>query len=293
MTRLLFSEHFKKSRFDTRLEWLNPPELWAIEPGQPALVVSPNPNTDFWQETHYGFRADNGHFLFARVDGDFVITTKIRYRPLHQYDQAGLMIRISPTSWIKASVEYEPEGPSRLGAVVTNNGYSDWSTQPFPRRRREFWLRIRREDTDYIVETSEDGSHWVQIRLARLLDDKAGSTVSCGLYACSPTSGGFVAEFDFLAVERGRLPATESRYPQSAPPAPPPAKGKKSAKVDDDELLTTTEVADMLLIRPSILAKQAREGMIPGAKQVEGRWMIPKSSIDLITGRKSGRRAPR
>lgn len=289
MIQLLFNEQFKKTRFDSRLQWFNPPTLWAVEAKQSTLVVSPDPHTDFWQQTHYGFRADNGHFLYARVEGDFILTTRVRYRPLHQYDQAGLMVRISPTCWLKASVEYEPEGPARLGAVVTNNGYSDWSTQPFPRRRRDYWLRIRREGCDYIVETSEDGSFWFQIRLARLLEDKPGAEVSCGLYACSPSGGGFVTEFDFLSVELGRL---ENRVQKAAPP-PPDIRRHTDAQGHPDEMLSTTQVADMLLVRPSILAKQARDGLIPGAKQVDGRWLIPRSSLDQITGRKSGRRVPR
>lgn len=39
---------------------------------------------------------------------------------------------ISENCWLKTSLEYIPEGPSHLGAVVTNNGYSDWSTQDYP-----------------------------------------------------------------------------------------------------------------------------------------------------------------
>ncbi len=289
MSRLLFSEHFDKPRFDSRLQWLNPPSLWTVDRDLSALVIAPDAETDFWQKTHYDFSADSGHFLFARLTGDFVVTTKIRYRPVHQYDQAGIMVRISPDCWLKASIEYELEGPARLGAVVTNNGWSDWSTQPFPRRRREYWLRVRREGTDYIAEYSEDGSFWQQIRMARLLEDKAKGAVDCGLYACSPTGGGLVAEFEFLTFEQGRVEEKESLpLSQFTPAAKQRTSGGRPA-----DLLSTSEVAEMLLVRPSILAKQAREGLIPGAEQRDGRWFIPRSSLDLISGRKSGRRAPR
>jgi regulation of enolase protein 1 (concanavalin A-like superfamily) len=82
-------------------------------------------NIDFWQRTHYGFEADNGQILFAPVAGDFVLATQVRFHPVHQYDQAGLMVRVSPSGWLKTSAEYEPIGPSRLAAVVTNDTSSD------------------------------------------------------------------------------------------------------------------------------------------------------------------------
>ncbi len=133
------------------------------------------------------------------------MTTHVRFRPVHQYDQAGLMVRLSPACWLKTSVEYEPGAPSRLGAVVTNAGYSDWSTQEFPGDRGETWLRIRREGTDYIVDASDDGDRWQQIRMAHLHDDRPAATVACGLYACSPKAAGFVAEFTSLRIEPRRV----------------------------------------------------------------------------------------
>ena len=158
--------------------------------------------TDFWQQTHYGFRADNGHFLSIEVAGDFSITTKVRFHPVHQYDQAGLMIRVGPMCWIKASVEHEPQGPARLGAVVTNHGFSDWSVQDFPRETREVCLRIRKEDLDFIIEfASNENAGWNQMRIAQL-NIESVAPPSCGLYACSPKGSGFRAEFEFMQIAR-------------------------------------------------------------------------------------------
>ncbi len=115
------------------------------------------------------------------------------------------MVRISSSCWLKASVEHELDGPCRLGAVVTNNGYSDWSTQDSPRDRPDIWLRVRREFNDYFVETSREGRLWSQLRLARLLEDPGGVPVSCGLYACSPKAPGFLVQFTFLDIALGRI----------------------------------------------------------------------------------------
>jgi uncharacterized protein len=127
MNELLLHEESRTPALDARLGWFNPPKSWRLDARGPSLVVESDGQTDFWQQTHYGFSADNGRFLGAELRGDFVLSTKVRLYPAHQYDQAGLMVRGDGSCWIKASVEQELEGHPQLGAVVTNHGYSDWS----------------------------------------------------------------------------------------------------------------------------------------------------------------------
>ena len=71
----------------------------------------------------------------------------------------------------KTSLEYIPEGPSHLGAVVTNNGYSDWSTQDYPTEALSTTsFRIIRKRGDYTIYVKK--SHqWEQIRIAHLMED--------------------------------------------------------------------------------------------------------------------------
>jgi regulation of enolase protein 1 (concanavalin A-like superfamily) len=205
MTETWLNETFDNPVLDSRLQWFNPPQKWSVNLATSVLAVEPEAKTDYWQKTHYGFEADNGHFLFAELSGDLILTTQVRFRPVHQYDQAGLMVRISPQCWLKTSVEYEPDGPARLGVVVTNSGYSDWSTQNF--NGHGVSLRVRREGSDYTVEYAEvmgqtGEPEWTQIRIAHLHDDQGG-LVQAGLYACSPLGAGYVAEFDFMRIEKG------------------------------------------------------------------------------------------
>ena len=205
MGNLLIDESFDKPTLDAQLEWFNPPPAWRIE--RAHLVVQPGAKTDYWQKTHYGFVADSGHFLFARVGGDFVMTTQVRFYPANQYDQAGLMVRISPQCWLKTSVESEPDEADKLGAVVTNGGYSDWSVQDF--HDDQLTLRVRREGSDYMVEYLSAGTpadpHWTLMRVAHLYDDDGEMPVRCGLYACSPLGEGYSAEFAYLKIEQGRI----------------------------------------------------------------------------------------
>lgn len=178
--------------------WLSPPPVWSVEAGGAKLRLQTAAQTDFWQRTHYGFRADNGHFLHCPVEGGFALTARVSYQPLHQYDQAGLMVRFSEDCWLKTSVECEPEGEARLGAVVTNHGYSDWSTQPFAAGPASLWLRIEREGGDFRVDWSRDGESWTQLRLAHL--HGASPVALAGVYACSPKAAGFSAVFDAVTL---------------------------------------------------------------------------------------------
>jgi uncharacterized protein len=200
MAREDIEEEFDGERPDSRLQWWNPPLLAKLRDSR--LVVATRGGTDFWQRTHYGFRRDDGHCLLCEWrGGDFVLSTTVRWRPVHQYDQAGLIVRFSADCWLKTSVEFEPERPNRLGVVVTNAGWSDWSTQDLPHSVDVIQLRVRRRDRTYLVEAAphSDVSCWSQIRLARL-DEDDGGPVQCGLYACSPTDEGFIAEFEYVRV---------------------------------------------------------------------------------------------
>jgi uncharacterized protein len=191
-------EDFDSATLDPSLAWYCEPERWSIRDS--SLVIKPAAKTDYWQRTHYGFAADNGPFLFAIMEGDFTLSTRVRFDPAHQYDQAGLMVRVSPECWLKTSCEYEPHEDSRLGAVVTNFAYSDWSTQNVLNDTQEIELRVRRTGDDYLVEYRA-GDTWVQIRLAHLHQSN-GRPVQAGLYACSPIDAGYRAAFAYLKIEQ-------------------------------------------------------------------------------------------
>lgn len=191
-------ETFAGETPDPRLAWHCPPPSWDL--GTDGLRLSTSAGTDFWQGTHYGFRVDNGHALLAAIEGDFVMTTRVRIAPEHQYDQAGLMVRLDAECWLKTSVEHEPGEPSRLGAVITNHGWSDWSTQDLdPARARDMAFRVTRSGADYLVEAALAGGAWSQIRLGRLQADRGGP-VRAGIYACSPKAAGLEARFARLTI---------------------------------------------------------------------------------------------
>ena len=196
-------ERFDQPRLDPRLQWMHEPPRWSLDAPTHCLRLHTLAGTDFWRRTHYGFDADNGHLLACPVQADagMTLTAHVRWQPRHQYDQAGLMVRVSADCWIKTSVEHEPDGLSRLGVVVTNHGYSDWSTQDLPQDPRGGWFRIVRASGDYTVLFSLDGRTWTQLRIARLHPAPTDVVSLCGVYACSPKGGDFVAEFSEFQIE--------------------------------------------------------------------------------------------
>lgn len=194
-----FRETFSGPSLTPEIRWRNPPPNYDLTAS--GLKVATAAHTDFWQRTHYGFQADNGHHLCLPLAGDFTASTKVVSTPKHQYDQAGLLVWLSPECWLKTAVEFEPGQLSRLGAVVTNHGWSDWSTQDLAPDYGVAWFRIVRTRSDYEVYAASGDPEWdlpaawTQIRIAHL-DEPAGP-----IYACSPKDSGFEATFAWLDIE--------------------------------------------------------------------------------------------
>ena len=189
-------ETFQREQFNEKLYWHHEPTNWHLKDEQ--LRISPDANTDFWQKTHYGFQADNGHFLYSKVKEDFLMETHVQCEFRHQYDQAGLMVRLSDQCWIKTSVEFEPDESNKLGVVVTNHGYSDWSTQDVEDSFTDFKLRVIRKGSSYKVQYYHSNSNeWVQLRMFHLFDE---SIVIAGIYCCSPKKAPFTAKFNYLKI---------------------------------------------------------------------------------------------
>lgn len=197
---IILDEQFNQGQMNGQLKWLNEPANWTVDTTKAKLVIKTDQETDYWQKTHYGFQRDDGHFLYLETDKNFRMTTKMTAIPQTQYDQAGLMVRYSEDYWVKASLEYIADGPSKLGAVVTNNGYSDWSTQLVDTDKIELYYRLSKIGQVIYVDFSWDGNDWHQIRLAHLaVSDK--EPIMAGLYACSPQGKDQEVHVDFLKIE--------------------------------------------------------------------------------------------
>ena len=199
MSTIRLFEQFKSPILPRPFVWLNPPARFGVGHG---LEIWTDNASDFWQRTHYGFQPDSGHACMIDLTGDFAITTHVTFTPRHQYDQAGLLVRGDADNWIKAGLEYEDRTLSRLGAVVTNLGYSDWSTQDFSSEQTEMWHRISRRGADFLIESSTDGKGWMQLRITHM--HQFDAAIQAGVYACSPRGRDFYCKFVSVTVEENQ-----------------------------------------------------------------------------------------
>ena len=176
--------------------WLNKPEEYYFEN---ALIIQTEPETDFWQRTHYGFKRDDGHALLTELKDDFSFTAKFKFEAENKYDQCGIMLRLDSENWIKISTEYENEEISRLGSVVTNQGYSDWSSEDISSEITAVWYRVSKRKNDFLVENSFDGREWSQMRITHLHQDF--KEIQVGVYACSPLQSSFKAKIEEIIID--------------------------------------------------------------------------------------------
>ena len=193
-------------------KWLNQPKLFEIT-GQ-SVKITTEPNTDLWQRSYYGFRHDNAHALLFESEINFSFTTKASFGYRARFEQCGLIIYLDIDNWFKASIEYENENISRLGSVVTNNGYSDWATTDIP-TTTAMWYRLSRRGPDFLIESSPNGMDFKQMRIFHLHCLGKTSTemgrvnppapaerpIQFGLYACSPSSSSFEARFNNFKLD--------------------------------------------------------------------------------------------
>ena len=87
----------------SNFRWLHAPKAWSRDEG--GLSVHTDPDTDFWRITHYGFVRDTGHVYGRDIAGNFRLRATFVAKYTHQYDQAGIMLRLDERNWIKTGVE--------------------------------------------------------------------------------------------------------------------------------------------------------------------------------------------
>lgn len=180
-----------------KYHWLNPPKHSVMEKNQ--LIIETEPGTDLWQRTYCGFQISNAPAFLQEVSGDFSFVVKTEFEESSfQYDQCGLLLYIDSENWVKVSVEYENESISRLGSVVTNLGYSDWSTTDIPAVISEMWYMLSRRGQDFYIENSPDGKNYFQMRMFHL--HKTSEKLQIGVYACSPLESSFNAVFSLFGI---------------------------------------------------------------------------------------------
>ncbi len=170
--------------------WTREPIASSVD-ADGALVVEAAEGSDWWRDTAYGFRHENGHGLLRPWQpGTAVEVSFVLDGFTGQFDQAGLLVRVDDEHWIKAGVELS-DGHPQLGAVVTV-GASDWSTG-----RVNHWtgrvvtVRASRLADAVVIRAWVDADDPHLVRVARFPHEHA----SIGPMLCAPTRAGLRVRF--------------------------------------------------------------------------------------------------
>jgi len=174
--------------------WHNEPPAWKDEDG--VLSVRTARETDFWNNTFYRFRHDNGHFRAEPVEGDFSAELTFTAGYAELYDQAGLMLRVDDDNWLKTGVEFT-DGFMHFSVVVTRDDQSDWSVMRLDGpSSQEVTLRLTRHEESLRVQV-QVGGEWRLVRLAYL---RMPARVELGPMCCSPVGEGLEVTFTRYVV---------------------------------------------------------------------------------------------
>jgi uncharacterized protein len=177
------------------MRWRNEPPAWREDGATLRLTTAPD--TDFWRTTHYGFVRDTGHFHHERVDGDFTARVRIEGAYRDQYDQAGLMVRLDETTWLKCGIEFV-DGRQWASAVITRE-LSDWSVVPLDPTPPALWIEVKRTAEAVQVSYGEREPDRL-LRLGALTKQPA---LDVGVMAASPDGGGFDVALHDFSVRQG------------------------------------------------------------------------------------------
>jgi regulation of enolase protein 1 (concanavalin A-like superfamily) len=147
--------------------------------------------------------------LLASVPAETEATLRVAFtlQPVNQFDQAGAMVWVDEQTWVKAGIEW-CDGEPKISCVVTNDGFSDWSTQLYPGfdggKTVSLRLRLHKvhpgpgQGPALVVEVADVATpdKWAMIRIASLRSgDKPWEM---GLMTFAPMAAGCHTRFTEL-----------------------------------------------------------------------------------------------
>ena len=173
-----------------RNTWTHAP-LSASQDGH-DLCVTAVEGSDAWRTTTYGFVHDSEHALIAPFALDSAMEVEFTASFSHQFDQAGIFIRVSSERWVKAGVEFA-DGRPQIGAVVTD-GLSDWSLAPAPDwAGQRILMRVSRSGDALTIRAER--SDYDDLQLIRVVPFAPELVAFAGPCACAPTRAGLTVRF--------------------------------------------------------------------------------------------------
>ncbi|MFB9276726.1 DUF1349 domain-containing protein [Cohnella cellulosilytica] len=175
-------------------KWLN--EAPITKQDNRIQIAAPE-KTDFFINPENGDVKNNAPFLYAEVQGDFVLRAKVSHDFLSKYDGAALFVMDGEDRWAKLCYEYTDFNTYAVVSVVTD-GVSD-DANGVNLMDKSVWLQIGRKGNAFAMHYSTDG---VQYRMVRVFNLKAADTLKAGIVSQSPTGEGLISEFSDIQLEK-------------------------------------------------------------------------------------------
>lgn len=192
------------------MKWIREPKQYEVTEDKVEIITEPH--TDLWQRTYYHFRNDNAPVLQLETGEQFFsFVVKTDFDTKVRYDQSGIVMYLDSDNWLKASMEFENDQIQRLGSVVTNNGYSDWSSVDVDASVKSMWFRFSRREDDFCIENSVDGVNFKQMRICHMFHAK--EKINFGIYACSAEDSSFKATFTDMEITECKWLAHDGQAP--------------------------------------------------------------------------------
>jgi len=200
---------------DERFVWHNgSPKHFIAEDGM-SLNITATAGLDYWGRTFYDplLIKHDAETLLASISAntEATIETAFTLAPKAQFDQAGIMILVDESTWVKAGIEFT-DGFPRLSCVVTNEGFSDWSTfiwDDWDSEQTSIRIRISKvrpgnvQGPALVFEASNlpvnNSAEWFQVRIASL---RSGDRPwKMGVFSISPIkAAGSSAQFHYIRI---------------------------------------------------------------------------------------------
>ena len=192
------------------MKWIREPKQYEVTEDRVEIITEPH--TDLWQRTYYHFRNDNAPVLQLETGEQFFsFVVKTDFDTKVRYDQSGIVMYLDSDNWLKASMEFDNDQIQRLGSVVTNNGYSDWSSVDVDASVKSIWFRFSRREDDFCIENSVDGVNFKQMRICHMFHAK--EKINFGIYACSAEDSSFKATFTDMEITECKWLAHDGQAP--------------------------------------------------------------------------------
>ncbi|MBB4931237.1 hypothetical protein F4561_002057 [Lipingzhangella halophila] len=184
------------------LRWLNEPEAWKVA-GSDTLEVRAGGGTDLFTDPDGGARYANAPALLTRLEGDYLLSARVRLDLESTYDAAVLVLHADAQHWAKLCLESSPQGHPTIVSVVTRGVSDDCNSHTVD--AEDVQLRIARLGPAFAFHARTGDGPWNLIRYFA-----PGAEPRVGFLAQSPLGQGRTVRFEAIQHSPQRLPDIRS-----------------------------------------------------------------------------------